>query len=100
MPQVPPGKTVQPAQPRLSVRWSSQYGKIVQLWSNHGRQMFVKAVSLVVNWELPLDDTLMLVKVPQEVVYGKGSGTVVTTSSRWLPVSVAPGTMLPLLVAL
>src|SRR6476660_7575212 len=100
MPQVPPGKTVQPAQPRLSVRWSSQYGKIVQLWSNHGRQVFVKALSLVVNWALPLDERLMLVKVPQDVVYEKGSGTVVITSSPWLPTSVVPGAMLPLPVVI
>jgi hypothetical protein len=63
MPQVPPGYPVHPAQPRLSVRRLSQYEKIVKSWLVHGRQTFVKIVSVVVNWALPLDDRLMLLKV-------------------------------------
>ena len=60
-PHWPPGYPVQPAQPKLSVRKSSQYGKIVELWVVHGRQTLVKVVSVVVNWALPFDDTLTLV---------------------------------------
>src|SRR4029077_6778203 len=97
MPQVPPGYGAQPAQPRLSVRRSSQYGKMVQLWSVHGRQILVNVVSVVVNWALPLDDTLMLVSLAPQPIYGKGSVIGVTTSSPWLPLSVEPATMLPLI---
>jgi len=51
------------------------------LWPVHGRQTFVKAVSVVVNWALPLDDRLIEVKVWSYKVKGKGSATVVTVSS-------------------
>jgi hypothetical protein len=55
----------------------------------------VKFVSVVVNWALPLDDRLMLVKLWSYNVYGNGSAMVVTVSSPWLPMSVVPGTILP-----
>ena len=41
----------------------------------------VKAVSVVVNCALPLDDRLMFVKVWSYSVYEKGNATVVTVSS-------------------
>jgi hypothetical protein len=55
----------------------------------------VKAASVVMNWALPLDDRLTLVKLWSYKVNGKGKATVVTVSSPWLPMSVVPGTMLP-----
>lgn len=57
----------------------------------------VKALSVVINWALPLDDRLIEVKVWPYKVKGKGSARVVTVSSPWLPMSVVPGTMLPLI---
>ena len=48
---------------------------------SHGRQLFVKVVSVVVNCALPLDDRLMLVKLWSYKVKGKGSAMVVTVSS-------------------
>ena len=62
---------------------------------SHGRHILVKAVSVVVNCALPLDDRLMLVKLWSYKVNGNGNATVVTVSSPWLPISVVPGTMLP-----
>jgi hypothetical protein len=44
----------------------------------HGRHWFVNAVSVVVNWALPLEDKLILEKVWPYKVKGKGSATVVT----------------------
>ena len=38
----------------------------MQSWPDHGRHTFVKALSLVLNWALPLEDTLMLLKVATE----------------------------------
>jgi hypothetical protein len=40
--------------------------------------MLVNAVSVVMNWALPLDDKLIEVKVWPYKVNGKGSATVVT----------------------
>src|SRR5580765_2338152 len=67
--------------PLLTKYRSSQYGKIVKSWPVHGRHWLVKAVSVVVNCALPLDDRLTLVKVWPYKVKGKGSAMVVTVSS-------------------
>ena len=61
----------------------------------HGRQLLVKAVSVVINCALPLDDRLIEVKVWPYKLNGKGNATVVIVSSPWFPMSVVPGTMLP-----
>jgi len=61
IPHVPLGKPEQPL--CASVRWSSQYGKMLLLCMAHGRHTFVKAESTVTNCALPLDDRLMLVKL-------------------------------------
>lgn len=55
------------------------------------------AVSVVINCALPLDDRLIEVKVWPYKVNGNGSATVDTVSSPWLPMSVVPGTMVPLI---
>ena len=47
--------------PLLTKYRSSQYGQMVSLWAVHGRHWLVKAVSLVRNWALPLDERLTLV---------------------------------------
>ncbi len=65
------------------------------MWPIQGRQTLVKAVSVVVNCALPLDDRLTEVKVWSYKVKRKGSGMVVMQSSQWLPVSTVPGTILP-----
>jgi hypothetical protein len=55
----------------------------------------VKALSVVVNCALPLDDRLMLVNGVSYSVKLNGRGIVVTRSSAWLPMSVVPATILP-----
>jgi hypothetical protein len=60
---------------------SSQYGKMVKLWVVHGRHWLVKAVSVVMNWALPLDDRFTLVKFVPYKLYVKGNAMVVTVSS-------------------
>jgi len=65
------------------------------LWVVQGRHWLVKAVSVVMNWALPLDDRLTLVKVVPYKLYAKGNAMVVTVSSPWFPMSVVPGTILP-----
>jgi len=62
MPHVPPVYAAQPLKFAV-VFWLSQYGKIVKLWLVHGRQVFAKVESVVVNCALPLDDRFTLVKV-------------------------------------
>ena len=47
----------------------------------HGRHWLLKAVSVVTNCALPLDDRLTEVKVWSYNVYEKGSEMVVTVSS-------------------
>jgi hypothetical protein len=66
------------------------------LWSIQGRQVLVKVVSVVVNWALPLDDRLTLVKVWSYKVKEKGSDMVVT-QSQWLLMSTVPGTIVPVI---
>ena len=61
----------------------------------HGRHTLVKALSMFVNWALPLEDRLIKLKLWSYSVKGNGRDIVVTQSSQWLKVSVAPGTMLP-----
>ena len=48
---------------------------------SHGRHWLVKVASVVVNWALPLDDRLTLVKLWSYKVNGKGNAMVVTVSS-------------------
>ena len=56
-----------------------------------------KPESMVVNWALPLDDRFTELNVWLYKVKGKGSDIVVTQSSQWLPMSVVPGTIVPVI---
>jgi hypothetical protein len=49
--------------PLLTKYKSSQYGKMVWVAMFSGRQLLVKLVNRVMNWALPLDDRLTLVKL-------------------------------------
>jgi len=51
------------------------------LWVVHGRHWLLKAVSVVTNCALPLDDKLIEVKLWSYKVNGKGNAIVVTVSS-------------------
>ena len=52
---------------------------------------------MVVNCALPLDDRFTEVNVWLYKVKEKGSDIVVTQSSQWLPMSVVPGTIVPVI---
>ena len=58
-------------------------------------QAFVNRVLLLTNWRFPLDEMLADVKLCPYKVYEKGNVMAVVPSSAWLPVSVVPGTIVP-----
>ncbi len=65
-----------------------------------GRQALVNAALLLVNCRLPFEEILTEVKLPLYKATGKGKARVVIPSSKWLPVSVVPGTIVPLPVVI
>src|SRR5688500_15557981 len=81
-------------------RRSSQYGKIAAPKPVAGRQVFVKAVLVVVNCTLPLEMALRELYVVPYSLTGKGSATLTEQSSQLLPASrVVPATTVPVAVA-
>ncbi len=61
----------------------------------HGRHWLPKAASVVVNCAFPLDERFTELNVWPYRLKGKGSDSVVMQSSQWLPMSVVPGTIVP-----
>ena len=63
------------------------------------RQPWVKGTpSGAVRSKLPLEATLAALKVCPYTLTGNGNVIAVTQSSQWLPVSVVPATIAPVLV--
>ena len=60
-----------------------------------GKQVPAKALLLVPKAKMPLDPTVALVKLVPYRVTENGSEMTVEQSSQWLPVSVTPGTSVP-----
>jgi hypothetical protein len=63
-----------------------------------GKQALPKAKSVVLNWILPFELSVALVKVPSYKFTAKGSVIGTEQSSQWLPTSVVPGTRVPVSV--